>query len=179
MQKSHKSISEGFTLIETILYVALIVIMLSALLPFSLVMISNAAKSSTDQEVYSAAQYVSEELLYQIRNASSVNIGSSSFGTDFVASSGAMLSLAETSSTVNPTTIKVASGTLVMTRGTSSAVSLNSSLTSVASLIFSNYSTNTFNNIGFILTVSDSYTSTKNEYVASTTIKTSAELRGK
>ena len=175
----HHSSSSGFTLVETILYIALIVIMLSALVPFALQMIDSSAKSGTAQDVYSAARYASERIKYEIRNASDLNVANSSFGVNLATTTGAMLSLAESTSSVNPTNFSVVSGTLKIAQGANSPVALNPSSTQITSLVFQNYSTGTYHNIGFVLVVSDSSTSTRTEYQASTTIESSAELRSK
>ena len=169
----------GFTLIETLLYLALIVIFLGALLPVVLQIADTGAKNNTTQEVDAVARYASERMLYEIRNASSVNIASSSFGINLAASSGAMLSLANFSSTLNPTVFNVASGTLMITRGTSTSIGLTSSNTIVSSLIFSNHSTSTFQNIELTLVVADNSSSTRTEFAVSTTVNTAAEVRSK
>ncbi len=171
--------SRGFTLIETILYLALVMIMLGAILPLSLQILNSGAKSGTSQEVSSSARYTSERIEYEIRNASSVNVGSSSFGVNLAASSTAMLSLIGSTSSVNPTKFSVVSGTLQITQGTSSAIGLNPTTTKVTSLIFSNYSTGSFNNIGFVMVLNGASTSTRTEYQATTTIAASAETRSK
>jgi len=174
-----KSKSEGFTLIEMLLYIGIIAIMLATLLSFSLQMLASSAKSQTDQTVYSEERYATERLTYEIRNAAGVNVASSSFGVNLAASSTAMLSLSEASSPLNPTVFSVASGTFMVQQGTGAPIALNSSSTQVTSLVFSNYSTGTYNNVGFLMNISDSSTSTRNEYVASTTIEGSAEVRSK
>jgi type II secretory pathway pseudopilin PulG len=170
---------KGFSLLETILYLALIVIMLGALVPVMLQIVDAGAKSSLDQEVDSVARYASERIIYEIRNAQNLNVASSSFGTNFAASSTALLSLAESSTAVNPTTFSVASGTLYVAQGTSTPVSLTPSSTSVSSLIFTNNSTSTFNNVSFVLVLIDSSPSVREEFQATTTIEGTAELRGK
>ena len=169
----------GFSLLETILYLALIVIMLAALLPIALQIVDIGAKSSVDQEVYSVARYGSERMKYEIRNASDVNIASSSFGVNFAASSGAALFLTESSGTLNPTKFSVASGTLQITQGTGTAIALIPTSTRVSSLIFLNNSTGTFKNINFVLTIVPSSTSARQEFLATSTITLSAEVRSK
>ena len=49
----------GFTLVEIILYVALLAIMMSAVLPIALQLINSGTKSGVTQEVYQSARYVS------------------------------------------------------------------------------------------------------------------------
>ena len=167
----------GFTLIELILYVGLITIILSTVAPFVLTIIQSGVKSATSQEVYSSARYVSERIKSEIRNANSIYEASSTFGVNFATSSGVMFSL-NGGIDANPTNIEVVSGAVRITEGTSTPVLLNSSDTIVTNLTFYNYSTTTITrNIGFTLTMTDSATTTRQEYMATSTIKTSVELR--
>jgi type II secretory pathway pseudopilin PulG len=168
----------GFTLIETILYIALLVIIMSAILPLSLQILGSGAKSTVGQEVYGAARYTSERIAYEIRNAASLNTASSSFNVNLATSSGAGLYLSGFSSSTDPTIIRVDSGTATIIQGTGTPVALNSSGTLVTNLIFSNYSsTSTNRNVGFVLGMANAGTSTRQEFQASTTIRMSVELR--
>jgi type II secretory pathway pseudopilin PulG len=167
----------GFTLIETILYIALLVIIMSAILPLSLQILGSGAKSTAGQEVYGAARYTSERIAYEIRNAALLNTASSSFNVNLATSSGAGLYLSGFSSSTDPTIIRVDSGTATIIQGTSTPVALNSSSTQVTNLVFSNYSTSTYRNVGFVLGMANAGTSTRQEFQASTTIRMSVELR--
>jgi type II secretory pathway pseudopilin PulG len=170
---------KAFSLIEILLYVALIVIMMSALLPVALQIINSGTKSGVTQEVYQSARYVSERIKYEIRNASGINIASSTFNLNLATTTNAGLYLIGYTSSTNPTIISVATGTIRIQQGTSTPIFLHSFDAQAASLIFSNYSTSTYNNVGFTLTMTDASTSTRQEYNASTTLITSVELRNK
>src|SRR3989344_7372816 len=63
---------KGFTLIELILYMALVSIVLTAIVPFAWNIIGGGVKSSAQQEVFSQARFVSERIKYEIRNASGI-----------------------------------------------------------------------------------------------------------
>ena len=65
---------QGFTFIELILYVALVTIMLSTLIPFAWNVIEGGTKVSVEQEVYSQARYLSERFKKEIRDAGSVSV---------------------------------------------------------------------------------------------------------
>src|SRR4051812_5118004 len=52
----------GFTLIELILYIVLLTMMLTTLIPFAWNVIEGGVKVSVEQEVYSQARYVSERI---------------------------------------------------------------------------------------------------------------------
>ncbi len=69
----YKLNNKGFTFIELILYVAIVAIMMTALIPFAWNAIEGGVKSATEQEVFSQARYVSERIKYEVRNASSIN----------------------------------------------------------------------------------------------------------
>lgn len=170
---------KGSTLIEIVLYVALLAIMMSAILPVALQIINTGTKSGVTQEVYQSARYASERIKYEIRNSGGLNVASSTFNVNLAVTPGAALYLVGYTSSTNPTIIDVATSTLRIRQGTSTAVLLNSIDTLVGSLVFSNYSTSTYNNVGLVLTMTDAATSTRQEYNASTTIDASVELRNK
>src|SRR6266571_3526280 len=89
--KKMKSLERGFTLIELIIYIAIVAIILTSLIPFAWNVIEGGAKSATEQEVFANARYVSERIKYEIRNASGIN-----------SVSATSISLSETSGAVNP-----------------------------------------------------------------------------
>ena len=74
---------KGFTLVETILYIAIVIIMLGAVLPIILQIAGTGSKSNVTGKVYDGARYASERMIYEVRNASSVLVASSSFGVNF------------------------------------------------------------------------------------------------
>lgn len=88
--------NRGFTFIELILYVSIVTIILTAVIPFAWAIITSRTKSSTEQEVFSQARYVSERLKYEIRNAYGID-PASSFGVNLANNSSQILRL-----TVNP-----------------------------------------------------------------------------
>src|SRR6267154_1335652 len=95
LQKYREKLDEkGFTFVETILYVSIVSIILTALIPFAWDIIETGNQSAVQQEVSSNARYISEEIKYQIRNASGINSVTSS-----------SISLSETISAINPTVI--------------------------------------------------------------------------
>src|ERR1700685_365020 len=96
----------GFTYIEFILYIALVVIILSSLIPFAWNAIEAGVKSTTEQEVFSNAQYISEQLQYQIRNASGINSVTST-----------QISLGTAISSTNPTVIGLSGSNLTIKQG--------------------------------------------------------------
>ena len=159
----------GFTYIEFILYIGLVVIILSALIPFAWSAIETGVKSTTEQEVYSNAQYISEQLQYQIRNASGIN-----------SVTATQISLGTSISSTNPTIIGLSGGNLTSTQGVGSPINLNSQNASISAVTFTNYTSgdNKTKNIQFTFTVNASYSASKRqEYIESTTIEGDGEVR--
>ena len=164
-----KSLERGFTLIELIIYIAIVAIILTSLIPFAWNVIEGGAKSATEQEVFANARYVSERIKYEIRNASGIN-----------SVSATSISLSETSGAVNPTVIDLSSSNIRITQGAGSPINLNSSNTTISGLTFTNYTSgdNKTKNIQFTFTVNASFNgSARQEFTESTTIEGDAEVR--
>ncbi|MBI2337948.1 type II secretion system protein [Candidatus Daviesbacteria bacterium] len=161
----------GFTLIELILYIAIITIVMSALIPFAWNIIGGSVKSSALQEVSSQARFVSERIKYEIRNANDIN-NISAFSIDL-------------KTDTNPTTvIELADGKITIKYGISGTpVNLNSDDTVIAPVgdaIFTDYGSvdAKTKHIQFSFTIDDKYTGSRQEYqVPAITIESSAELR--
>src|SRR5216683_810448 len=118
---------KGFTFVETILYVSIVSIILTALIPFAWDIIETGSQSAVQQEVSSNARYISEEIKYQIRNASGINSVTSS-----------SISLSETISAINPTVITWTAPNITIKQGAGSTIQLNSNDTNISSFTFTN-----------------------------------------
>lgn len=159
----------GFTLIELILYVSIITIVMSGLIPFAWNVIEGSVKSSIEQDVSSQARYVSERIKYEIRNAADIN-----------SVSATSISLKETVPANDPTIIDLSGGKIRVKQGAGAAVNLNSNDTNVTALSFANYSSADLKtkHIQFTFTLDDSYTGSRQEYNAPPiTIESSGEIR--
>ncbi|MDO8498666.1 MAG: prepilin-type N-terminal cleavage/methylation domain-containing protein [bacterium] len=160
---------KGFTLIELILYVAIVAIVLGSLIPFAWNIIGGEVKSQTDQEVSSQARIVSEKIKTEIRNAK-----------DFVSIiPPATLNLTDINN--NSVVITLSAGKVTLNRGGAGATALNSDNTNVPALTFTNYTSADYKtkNIQFVFTIDDNYSGTRQEYNASPlTVESSAEIRG-
>ena len=163
-----KAKTRGFTLIELMLYLAIIVIILSALIPFAWNIVSGSAKSNVAQQTNSEARFIAERIKYEIRNSTGINLVSP-----------AWLSLATSNPATNPTVIDYSSSTIRIKQGTGAQTNLNSSATKVSSFIFTNYTSgdNATKNIGFNFALNANYASTRSEYQYTTTIESAAEVR--
>ena len=161
---------DGFTFIELILYISIVTLMLSAIIPFAWNIIGGGVKSSAEQEVSSQARYVSERIKWEIRDATDIN-----------SVSATSISLAKPNLSLNPTTIDLSTGKIRITQGPAGTpYNLNSDDTTITSLTFINYSSsdNKTKHIQFTFTIDDAYGSLRQEYqVPQVTIESSAEVR--
>lgn len=173
-------LSKGFTFIELILYISIVTIMLSAIIPFAWNIIGTSAKSSAEQEVFSQARYVSERVKYEIRAASGIDAASSNFDVNLASNPSQKLRLTE-ESPVNTLDISVtAAGQVQLDPGNDAAYTINSSDTKVTDLTFTNYTStdNKTKHIQFTFTIDDAYGSSRQEYnVPAVTIESSVEVR--
>ena len=160
----------GFTYLELIIYMSIVTIMMTALIPFAWNAIEGGVKSATQREVFSQAQYVSERIKYEIRNASGI-----------ISVTPTQVSLATLNPATNPTIIASSSGNVTIQQGAGSPVVLNSQNTTISSFNFTNYSSadNLTENIQYVFTIAANYqgAGSRQEYQGSTTIEGSAEVR--
>lgn len=165
-----KDMQSGFTYVEAILYVAIISIMLTALIPFTWSMVEGGTKSATQEEVSSQARVISERIAYEIRNA--VDITSISSSTLTLCENSANCSLA-----ANQTVIIFTGTSVTINQANAGSVTLDSNNVTVTGSFANNSSGSTTKNVSFALTVTENTGSTRNEYSASETISSSAEVR--
>ncbi len=158
----------GFTLIELILYIALVTIILSALVPFAWNSVETGVKSSVRQEVNANVRYISERIKYEIRNSTGIN-----------SVTATSISLSTSASATNPTVIDLSGGNILIKQGTGSTVNLNSANTVINSLIFTNYTSgdNKTKHVQFVMTVAAFYAAARQEYQDSVVVEGSAEVR--
>lgn len=78
-QKFQHKVSAGFTFVEVLIYIALLVIGSGALFSFGLSMLSMREKAATMRETIGAARFLEETLKREIRSAQGVDIGNSIF----------------------------------------------------------------------------------------------------
>ena len=159
---------KGFTLIELILYVALVTIILSALVPFAWNMVQTGVKSAVQQEVNANSRYISERIKYEIRNATGIN-----------SVAATTISLSTSNAGTNPTIIDLTGGNIRIKQGGGATVNLNSTNTVINSLTFTNYtsSDNKTKHIQFTMTVAASFAAARQEYQDSIVVEGSSEVR--
>jgi len=169
---------KGFTLIEVLLYIAIVTIIMSAFIIFAWNAVILGAKNNTQQELFAQGRIVSERILSEIRNATDINTGTSNFDVDLATNATYQLSIADTAPN-NPTIFTVVSGTLMVKQGAAAAIALHSTTIKVTSLVFTNYSSSDgkTKNVGYVLTLAQTSTSASQEYKGTITLDSSAEVR--
>jgi len=125
----------GSTLIEFIIYVGLIAVVLTTAVMLMAEMLRAQAKSTALAEASRHARFGMSRVLAEIREADSVNVGSSTFGAN-----PGTLSLATTSGGTNPTVFTVASGALMVQQGAGSPIALTGGNVTVSDFTVTNLS---------------------------------------
>jgi len=165
-----QNMKNGFTYIEMLLYVAILGLMLTTMVSFSLVMIGGSAKSSTSEEVSGNARFISEKILYEIRNASDV--------TSYSSSSITLCTSFPGSPCTSTSVISFTGGNVTINKG-AGTINLNSTNTSITNFAFTDYrsaDTKT-KHIGFSFTANANFGSTRQEYTKAIPVEGSGELR--
>lgn len=161
----------GFTFIELILYVSILTIMLSVIIPFAWDVIGGSIKSSAQQEVNTQARYLSERIKYEIRNALNVNVLGNS-----------LIILSTSNPATNPTYIfRTGNNLLIMQGNGSSQIMLHSANTKLSYWNVNNYSSadGKTKNVQFTFTLETAFNSSNQKYIASTTVEADAEVRSR
>lgn len=155
------------SLIETILYLGIAVLVLGALFSYGWNVILIGTKSQVVQEVVFAGQLIGERLRFEIREAESVSSVSPS-----------ALTLQQNGEAV---TIEVSSGTLTIKRGSAAAVPLHSQDIRINNFSFTNQlsSANETDYVGFAYDAAADYFSSggRNEYQYSLPFVSGSSLR--
>jgi type II secretory pathway pseudopilin PulG len=163
----------GFTLIELILYVALVSIFISGAVFFAWDVVYGRVKSRVQQEVSQNLRLASKRVSYEIRNAMGVN-----------SASGSTLSLSMEDTSRDPTVFDLSGGRLRIGFGSAAPCpitapcELTSNQVTVTNLEFIDRSAGSDSiNIQFTITVENNNPSGRQEWERSQTYTSSAELR--
>ena len=164
----------GFTLIELILYVALISVFVTGAVYFAWDIIYGRVKSGVQLEVSQNLRLASKRIIQEIRNAEGV----SSIGVSTI-------SLVMEDSARNPTAFDVSNGRLRIGFGssgscpTSAPCTLTSDQVTVTELTFTDLSSGGGEtvNVSFTITLESNNPSGRQEWERSDTFSTSVELR--
>lgn len=170
------STSSGFTLIELILYVALVGVFITSVVTLAWDMIHSANKARAEQQVIFNTRLISKRIAFEIRNASAVNSVSSS-----------SISLANADVNRNPTVIDLSSGRVRIGWGaagscpTTTPCFLSSNEVTVQSLVFTDYSNvgNTTDNVRFEVAVKNNVGDVAEDWKYAEYATGSGEVRSK
>lgn len=125
--------SKGFTLIESLIYIAIIGGVIGAFVGFALTISDSRNKTYVGEEVQANTRVALGIMTQYVQSADDINMASSTFDSD-----PGVLSLSMTSSTIDPTVFSLDTddGTLYMTQGSASPVAITSDEVRVTNLIF-------------------------------------------
>lgn len=161
----------GFTLIETLLYISIAFVILSTVSIFFRLSLESRVKNQTIAEVEQQGIRVMQIITQTIRNSEGIN--SPAQGT-----SGSSLSLNVAVAEDDPAIFNLSEGILQITEGASSAVNLTNSNIEVTDLSFTNLSRdNTFGIVRVEFTLDHVNTENRNEFNFTKTFYGSATLR--
>lgn len=165
--------TQGFTLIETLIYGLLVSGMILVSVLFSLSISEGNQSARAYQEVQQNARMAMERMIQEIRAANNLDAAGSVFGT-----SPGTLSLTHDDASKSPTVFDVSGEILRIRQGTGAIIPLTSDLVRVTTLTFTNLSvSNRTKNIRISLTIEHLNPENIAVYQASTTIQASATIR--
>ena len=166
----------GFTLIETLIYVAILALVSTGLMKFSISITNTRNKVYVVQEVHANMRDALTLITKKIQQANGINIGASTLDAD-----PGVLSLAMSSVDINPTIISLNQddGRLQITEGSSDPIYITTDEVKVTDLQFSNLSLgSTPKTIQFSLTIDyNSPVGTINDFIFSQTEEIIASIR--
>lgn len=130
-----RALKKGFTLVELMIYMALISILAVVFVSFAFDVIGTSEKGRLRQELQQNARFAMDRMTQEIRASASVNTGASTFGVH-----PGVLSLGTNDGATNPTIFDVDAGVLRVKLGAASAAALTDSKFAVTNLAFENLS---------------------------------------
>ena len=161
----------GYTLIELLLYVAIVGVLLSAVTAFFGSTVDARVKNQTINEVNTQGIFALDYLTQTIRNATSIT-------TPIAGASDVQLTLVVHTASLSPTVFSLSSGQLQVKEGANAAVALTGSPVQVTALSVKNLTrSGTTGVVQVTLTVSRTNPNNRNEYDYQRTFTASAALR--
>ena len=170
-----KKEQDGFTLIETLIYLAIIGAVMTSFLYFGLSVFDYRNKSYVAEEVQANERMVINLISQKIRSAKDVNVASSTFNIN-----PGFLSLVMAEASKNPTIFSLSQndGILQITEGTGTAMAVTSKNVKVSSLIFTNLTlASTTKNIKINMTIDYNNRSQDIKFNYSDDLETAVSLR--
>lgn len=165
---------KSMTLVETVVYTAILAIMATSFLTMSINMMSLRTKSTSQEEVASNLRFISQKINYEIRNAVAIS-----------ATTASSITLTMADSARNPTIFSLSSGDIRMGFGssgscpTSSPCVLNSSRINISAFTVTNLSSGNSlaQNVRYTLTGNFINNTGRADFAANGSITDSIELR--
>jgi type II secretory pathway pseudopilin PulG len=161
----------GYTLIELLLYIAMMGILLSALVAFFGMVTDARVKNQSITEVNEQGAYALEHVAQTVRNATSISAPT-------IGTSTSQLTLVVPTAALSPTVFSVVGGVLQVKEGSAAAVPLTSSKIQVTAFTVANVSrAGTSGIVKISLTINRLVAPALNEYDYARTFTTSAGVR--
>jgi len=165
--------AKAFSLVEFILYFALIGIVISAIMGFAIDVIKTRSKTAVLAEVQQNARFGLQRVLQSVRQASALNVGASTLDSD-----NGVLSLSMLAASNTPTVFDLSGGSLRIKEGSGAATPLTTPSVSVTKLRFTKDNLDGNGTaITTELTVSWKGTNTDQAFVYVTTASSTAVIR--
>jgi type II secretory pathway pseudopilin PulG len=164
----------GFTLIETIIYIALVGVIVSSMVLLSISVSEVRNKIYSAQEVQGNLRHATDIIAQRIRASTGVTIGNSTFGSD-----PGVLQLSMKESAKNPTIISLTAdnGALQIQEGVGAAVLLTTDDVDVTNLLFTNLTDGEREHIRIQMTIAYDSDAPDVEYAYSKSITTAVSVR--
>ncbi|MDD2225240.1 MAG: type II secretion system protein [Candidatus Shapirobacteria bacterium] len=168
--------NKGMTLIEIIIYVAILSLVSTAFITISINMMSLKTKSISQQEIGSSLRFISQKINYEIRNAKSIS-----------STTPSSLTLILSDSSRNPTVFDLNNGNIRMGFGsggdcpTTNPCILNNNLINISDFTITNLSSGDSRTQNIEYTISGNYIndSGRQEFNAFDSITDSVEVRSR
>jgi type II secretory pathway pseudopilin PulG len=129
---------KGFTLLEAIIYIALIGFVLTSVTMFSYEFVTGQAKAAALEAVAREGRFANSRMAIEVRSAASIDVASSTFG-----SHPGELTLETDDAGTDPTVFSVTDGTLYIQQGAGPQLALTSSAVNVTDFTVDNLSSGT------------------------------------
>ncbi|MCF6276515.1 MAG: prepilin-type N-terminal cleavage/methylation domain-containing protein [Candidatus Magasanikbacteria bacterium] len=162
---------KGFSLVELILYISILVFFLGSMFLFVTMVMESKAKNQTINEVERQGEFIARTIIKSIRKASSINSPSAG-------SSSSNLSLVMSNVTKNPTTFTLTNTDLFITEGVQTPIILNNNLIDITNIVFRNVTrASTTGIIRVEITIAHKNPANQNEFKYEKTFYGSATVR--
>ena len=133
MKKKLVNKNTGFTLIETLVYIAIFSIFIGSLISFLNLMTTSRINNQITLEVNNQGNELIRTITQSIRNSDSIN-------SPNAGATSATLDLSTSTGSTNPTVFSESGGVLYMTEGVGDPIALTNGKVSISNVIFSNLS---------------------------------------